>query len=153
MGSAYNALNMEQAGVVLQRARLAIFMMPFPMWIFFVSAGFIIKESWPNDEVADQAFDYIVWTFPSIMMMGLLDVQRKFLAQVERSNLALKILVPSLLLHVLWNYVFVWYLNLGIMGTAIAMFITEFTSFLGLYFVTGREENLKECLEVSIMDP
>ena len=64
-------------------------------------------------------------------MVGLLDVQRKFLTQVDKTSLSLKVLIPGLLLHVLWNYIFVWYLDLGIMGTAIAMFITDFTNFIG----------------------
>ena len=70
-------------------------------------------------------------------MMGLIDVQRKFLIQVEKSNVQVLVMIPGLLLHVLWSYIFVWYLDLGIMGTAIAMFITDFTTFVGLYIATS----------------
>lgn len=84
-------------------------------------------------------------------MVGLLDIQRKFLTQVEKSSMS--ILIPGCLLHILWSYIFVWYLDLGIMGTAIAMFITDFTTFIGLYVATSRHDDLKEALNVSIFDP
>jgi len=123
------------------------------MWILFVSSGFIIRSLWEDEKVAENAFKYIIWSFPSIFMVGLLDVQRKFLTQVDKTSLSLKVLIPGLLLHVLWNYIFVWYLDLGIMGTAIAMFITDFTNFIGLYIATSLQKDLKDALSVSIMDP
>lgn len=111
-------------------------MLFFPMWIAFVSSGFIMRSFVKDEAVAENALDYIIWSFPSIMMIGLVDIQRKFLAQVENNSLL--VLIPGCLLHVLWSYIFVWYLDLGIMGTAIAMFITDFTQFVGLYIATSR---------------
>lgn len=55
-------------------------------------------------------------------------------------------------LHLLWSYIFVIYLDLEIVGTAIAMIITNSTLFLGNLYITSRQEDLKEALEIGISD-
>ena len=55
-------------------------------------------------------------------------------------------------LHILWSYIFVIVLDLEIIGTAIAMIITNFIIFIGYQVVTYRQHDIKEALEIGVSD-
>lgn len=55
--------------------------------------------------------------------------------------------------HILSSYIFVTWLDLKIVGTAISMFLTSFIILLGTLIVTSRQTDLKESLKVRVTDP
>ena len=56
-------------------------------------------------------------------------------------------------LHLLWSYIFVIYLDLEIVGTAIAMIITNGSIFLGSLYITARQDDLIEAVNIKISHP
>lgn len=85
---------------------------------------------------------YIIWSYPSIVLMGLNDLQRKFLIEVGKSKEQVKVMMIGCPLHILWSYIFVIVMDLEIIGTAIAMVITNSTLLLGNLYITNRQEDL-----------
>ena len=65
----------------------------------------------------------------------------------------MKIMVVCTVLHILWNYIFVIYFDLEIIGTAIAMFITNFSILIGCIWITNHQWDLQEALRVKLDDP
>ena len=55
--------------------------------ILYVLSGKFLKALGQDEEVADLAYLYILCSFPGIFLMGMHDLQRKFLIEVGKSHL------------------------------------------------------------------
>ena len=85
--------------------------------------------------------------------MGMHDLQRKFLIEVGKSHLQMNVVIVGTISHILWSYIFVTCLDLKIEGTAIATFLTSSIILIGCLIVTKRQTDLKEALDVHMLDP
>ena len=56
-------------------------------------------------------------------------------------------------LHLLWSYIFVIYLDLEIVGTAIAMIITNSSLLIGNLYITAKQDDLVEAVDIKITHP
>lgn len=91
VSQAYGAKNMHLCGVYLQRGRICLTMLFIPILIVFAFSGTILKSLGQNPLVAESAQLYILSSIAGIYLMGLHDLQRKFLTQVEKSHLSMKV--------------------------------------------------------------
>jgi len=56
-------------------------------WIIYILSGKFLIALGQDEEVADLAYFYIISSFPSVFLMGMHSLQRKFLIGVEKSSL------------------------------------------------------------------
>lgn len=87
ISQAYGAKNMHLCGVYVQRGRVCMTMLFIPIFFVFVSSGAILKSLGQNPLVAESAYLYIISSFVGTYIMGLHDIQRKFLTLTENSHL------------------------------------------------------------------
>ena len=85
---------------------------------------------------------------PSIFLIGLGDLQRKFLIQTGKSQLQMKVQIICTCCHVGYNFLFVSNFGLGVVGTALASFVTNLQVLIMNLFYTSREEELEAALQV-----
>jgi Na+-driven multidrug efflux pump len=57
------------------------------------------------------------------------------------------------MLHIIWSFLFVYYFNLGLIGTSMAITSTNCCIFSFNLYYTNKEEGLREALDVSFFDP
>jgi len=55
--------------------------------------------------------------------------------------------------HLVWSYIFVTHLQLKIVGTAIAVFLTSLQIFVSTLIVSNRQADLKQAMDVKMSDP
>ena len=85
VSQAHGAGNKQLCGIYLWRGRICLLILFTFIWGIFCVSGVFLKLVGQNEEVADSAYIYIIWSFPSIVLMGLSDLQRKFLIEVGKS--------------------------------------------------------------------
>lgn len=55
--------------------------------VLYIFSGKFLKALGQDQEVAELAYLYILCSFPGIFLMGMHDLQRKFLIEVGKSHL------------------------------------------------------------------
>lgn len=80
---------------------------------------------------------------PGVFLLGLADLQRKFLVQVGRSQLQMHSLFISTPIHVIWNYILVNKYELGVIGTGLAGLFTNLCSLVITIYQTNGLKELK----------
>ena len=115
-----------------------------PIIIVFVSSKNILTALKQDDKVVDQAYLYILSNLFNILLLGLSDLQRKFLIQCSKSHVLLKTQIIGLLVHILGNALFVNYLELGVIGTGFAGVISNTFLLLANIYLTKIEKDLVE---------
>lgn len=60
--------------------------------------------------------------------------------------------IMGTIMHVGWNFLFVYKMELGIMGTGLASSVTSFIIFIGNYVVTHFTKELDKATAVKIYD-
>ena len=84
--------------------------------------------------------------------MGLNDLQRKFMIQMGLSERQMNTQIAVTFFHILWNILFVTYLELGIVGTGISSLLTNILGFFINCYLTSKSEEIEEANSVSIFD-
>eukprot|EP00347_Sterkiella_histriomuscorum_P000139 403377020 len=77
-----------------------------------------------DKETSKFAQDYIKVVMPGLVLQAEFDIVRTFLNCFGKSQVAMTIQIVTTSLHVLWSYIFVSRLQLGLTGTAISTIIT-----------------------------
>ncbi len=82
--------NLTLCGLYLQRGRAILMIAFLPMLVVFLLSKRVLMGLGQDPEVVSQAYDYILIMTPSIFVMGLQDIQRKFMIQMGLSDLQMK---------------------------------------------------------------
>lgn len=61
---------------------------------------------------------------PAAFLYGLNDLQNKFIIQMNKSHLILGTQSTALVIHIIFNYLFVYVYGTGMVGCAFATFLT-----------------------------
>jgi MATE family multidrug resistance protein len=96
---------------------------------------------------------YLVCMLPAACVYGLNDIQNKFLIQMNKSHHIFGTQSSALLLHIMFNYIFVTLAQLDIYGCALATTMTWCYIYLLNNWKLHNETDLKDALSVSIFDP
>ena len=62
---------------------------------------------------------------PGLLIFAMHDLQRKFLVQIGKSRVQMNVQIFGTLFHVLMSYIFVFKLDLGVIGTGYAGICTN----------------------------
>ncbi|XP_019400861.1 PREDICTED: multidrug and toxin extrusion protein 1-like, partial [Crocodylus porosus] len=137
MSQTYGGKNMKQVGVILQRGTLIVLLCCFPCWAVFINTEQILLLVRQDPEVSRLTQVYVMVFVPALPVAFLYQLETRYL-QNQR------IIWPEVLsgivgniINVLANYVFLYTMDLGVTGSALANTIAQYTQaiFLFLYIV------------------
>ena len=120
VSQAYGANNVRLCGIYLQRARVCMTLLFIPVFFIFYYGEVILKALGQNPQVAKSAHLYLMSSFPGVFLMGLQDIQRRYLTQLEKSHVQMKIQVIGTSIHAISSYAFIFRYDLGVLGTGLA---------------------------------
>ena len=115
----------EQCGVYLNQARMFLmggFLIVLPIEVF---SGRLMEAIGQDAEVSYYTTLYCISTFPGIIMLGLIDLERNFLVSYERSDISLSVMLISPFLHFPLCYFLTINCGLGLYGIGLAEFVTN----------------------------
>uniref|UniRef100_A0A3Q3X1G6 Uncharacterized protein n=1 Tax=Mola mola TaxID=94237 RepID=A0A3Q3X1G6_MOLML len=119
--SNYGSRNFMQIGVLLQRAALILILACFPCWAILINTELILLAVGQEPEVARLAQMYVKIFMPALPV------------SISKTYMTLGIIWPEVftgfvvnLLNALLNYIFLYPLNLGVAGSAIANTLSQF---------------------------
>ena len=98
-----------------------------------------------DKEVAQYAQQFVVISLPSVVLSGLNDSQKKFLNCFKKNYVPMVTNAVNVLLYPVILYIFVFQLNLGIVGLAMTDNISTFLTLLCNLVYTWTLEDLQEC--------
>jgi len=152
IGRVNGTSNLRLSGVYLHRARVFCIFLLFPVSILFGFSGMAFRVLEKNPEVTFEANRYVLAYLPNVFLLSLLDIQRRFLVQVQLPQICMFTSFCFLLLHVLLTYFFVIFLHHGVVGIGIASFLTNSSMLYANLSLTSREKVLDSATEISFFD-
>ena len=108
-----------------------------PTTLILLQSKSILVFLHQSDEVAHYAVEYIKAYLPGLLLMGLIDGQRRFLNMMNQTRTPMIAYYISIVFHIFLSWLFVWKLNYGIFGTGIASTITNSINYLFLIFLSS----------------
>ncbi|KAM7067442.1 multidrug and toxin extrusion protein 1 isoform 1-T1 [Molossus nigricans] len=133
MSQTYGSPNKKHVGVILQRGTLILMLCCFPCWALFLNTQQILLLFRQDPHVSRLTHTYVMIFIPALPATFLYTLQVKYL-------LSQGILLPQILtgvaaniVNALVNYLFLHQLHLGVMGSALANLISQFSLALFLF--------------------
>ncbi|XP_040298047.1 multidrug and toxin extrusion protein 1-like [Bufo bufo] len=134
MSQTYGGKNMKMVGTILQRGILILFLFCFPCWALFVNTEPILLLFWQDPEVSRLTQIYVFIFIPALPASFLYQLQAKYLQNQG-------IIFPQVLtgftanlFNALINYIFLYKLGLGVMGSACANTLSQYVQAVLLFF-------------------
>lgn len=125
-GQAFGAKRHTLLGLCLQRTVLLLLLVSFPIALLWLNMKSILLFCGQDQEIAQQAQTYLLYSLPDLLAQSLLHPLRIYLRS-QSITLPLTFCASlSIILHVPINYYLVTKLNLGIKGVAISSVWTNF---------------------------
>uniref|UniRef100_A0A2K5W7A8 Multidrug and toxin extrusion protein n=1 Tax=Macaca fascicularis TaxID=9541 RepID=A0A2K5W7A8_MACFA len=119
--STYGSQNLRHVGVILQRSMLILLLCCFPCWALFLNTQHILLLFRQDPVVSRLTQTYVTIFIPALPVSGIL------LPQIVTG-------VAANLVNALANYLFLHQLHLGVIGSAVANLISQYTLALLLFF-------------------
>ncbi|XP_027778116.2 multidrug and toxin extrusion protein 1-like isoform X2 [Marmota flaviventris] len=136
----YGSQNLKYVGVILQRGMLILLLCCFPCWALFLNTQHILLLFRQDPDVSRLTQTYVMIFIPALPATFLYILQVKYL--LNQGIVLPQILtgVAANLVNALANYLFLHQLHLGVMGSALANMIAQFTLALLLFlYILGRK--------------
>uniref|UniRef100_A0A8D2E873 Solute carrier family 47 member 1 n=1 Tax=Theropithecus gelada TaxID=9565 RepID=A0A8D2E873_THEGE len=130
----YGSQNLRHVGVILQRSTLILLLCCFPCWALFLNTQHILLLFRQDPEVSRLTQTYVTIFIPALPATFLYTLQVKYL--LNQGILLPQIVtgVAANLVNALANYLFLHQLHLGVIGSAVANLISQYTLALLLFF-------------------
>ncbi|CAI2367045.1 unnamed protein product [Moneuplotes crassus] len=122
--------NYYRCGVNLNRCRVLMLLVFIPQAVIFFYTDKILEAVGQDPKVSEAALDYTKVLIPGVLVFNLFEATRRFLNAQLVFALPSKIQFSTLVLHILWCYIFVSILELEIVGAAVASLITYTLDFV-----------------------
>ncbi|XP_068945704.1 multidrug and toxin extrusion protein 1 isoform X2 [Petaurus breviceps papuanus] len=129
----YGSRNLKYVGVIVQRGVLMLLLSCFPCWAVFINTEQILLLFRQDPDVSRLTQTYVLIFIPALPAAFLYILQVKYLQNQG-------IILPQILtgvvaniLNALINYLLLYQLSLGVMGSALANTISQFTLTLLLF--------------------
>ncbi|EHH24602.1 hypothetical protein EGK_08284, partial [Macaca mulatta] len=130
----YGSQNLRHVGVILQRSMLILLLCCFPCWALFLNTQHILLLFRQDPVVSRLTQTYVTIFIPALPATFLYTLQVKYL--LNQGILLPQIVtgVAANLVNALANYLFLHQLHLGVIGSAVANLISQYTLALLLFF-------------------
>ncbi|XP_011810415.1 PREDICTED: multidrug and toxin extrusion protein 1 [Colobus angolensis palliatus] len=130
----YGSQNLKYVGVILQRSALILLLCCFPCWALFLNTQHILLLFRQDPAVSRLTQTYVTIFIPALPATFLYMLQVKYL--LNQGILLPQIVtgVAANLVNALANYLFLHQLHLGVIGSAVANLISQYTLALLLFF-------------------
>ncbi|XP_040604739.1 multidrug and toxin extrusion protein 1 isoform X1 [Mesocricetus auratus] len=122
----FGSQNLKHVGVILQRGILILLLCCFPCWALFINTEHILLLFRQDPDVSRLTQTYVMIFIPALPAAFLYTLQVKYLLN---QGIVLPQIVTGIaanLVNALANYLFLYQLHLGVMGSAIANTISQF---------------------------
>ncbi|XP_004513681.1 protein DETOXIFICATION 49-like [Cicer arietinum] len=125
-GQAYGAKKFTLLGLCLQKTILLLLLVSMPISILWLYMKKILLFFNQDQEIAEMAQIYILYSIPDLIAQSILHPLRIYL-RTQSITLPLTLCATfSIFLHIPINYFLVFYLNLGVKGVALSGVWTNF---------------------------
>lgn len=131
-GQAYGAKQYHMLGVYLQRSWIVLSLGAIVMLPLFIFASPIVKFLGQPDDVAELTGKVAIWLIPMHLSFPVQFSFMRFLQCQLKTWVIAWICGGVLVLHVVLSWVFIYILEVGIVGTALILDVSWWTSVLGL---------------------
>ncbi|KAL4686842.1 hypothetical protein H8959_018970 [Pygathrix nigripes] len=130
----YGSQNLKYVGVILQRSALILLLCCFPCWALFLNTQHMLLLFRQDPDVSRLTQTYVTIFIPALPATFLYMLQVKYL--LNQGILLPQIVtgVAANLVNALANYLFLHQLHLGVIGSAVANLISQYTLALLLFF-------------------
>ncbi|XP_074528995.1 multidrug and toxin extrusion protein 1 [Halichoeres trimaculatus] len=129
----YGGKNMKRVGVILQRSSLILLLFCLPCWGLLLNAQNLLLLLQQEEEVARIAQIYVMAYLPAIPAMFLHQLQVSYLQNQGIILPQMYTAAAANIINVGVNYLLISYLQLGVVGSAIASSLSQITICLLLF--------------------
>uniref|UniRef100_H3DFK7 Solute carrier family 47 member 3 n=1 Tax=Tetraodon nigroviridis TaxID=99883 RepID=H3DFK7_TETNG len=129
----FGSRNVQKVGVILQRAVLILLLACFPCWAILINTELILLAIGQEAEVARLAQVYVKMFMPALPATFMYSLQTKYL---QNQGIIWPEVITGIfvnLLNALLNYIFLYPLNMGVAGSAVANTLSQFSLMVILY--------------------
>ncbi|XP_020228374.1 protein DETOXIFICATION 49 [Cajanus cajan] len=123
---AFGAKRFKLLGLTMQRAVLLLLLTSLLISFFWLNMNKILLLCGQQQDIANEAQSYIIYSLPDLILQSLLHPLRIYLRSQSITLPLTCCAALSILLHVPINYLLVSVLNLGIKGIALSAVLTNF---------------------------
>ncbi|KAM4627283.1 multidrug and toxin extrusion protein 1 [Polymixia lowei] len=123
----FGSQNLLRVGVILQRAFLILMLACFPCWAILINTEPILLAVKQNPEVARLSQMYVKIFMPALPAAFIYSLEGRYL---QNQGIIWPQVITGVVvnvLNVLINYIFLYALNLGVIGSAVANTISQFS--------------------------
>ncbi|XP_077338381.1 multidrug and toxin extrusion protein 2-like isoform X2 [Lithobates pipiens] len=125
--------NLKLIGIVMQRGLLVLLLACFPCWALFINTENILLLFKQDLAVARMAEEYVLVFIPALPAAFLYHLQSRYLQNQGIVKIQIIVSIISNIINALVNYVFLFVLELGVIGSAWANSIAQFSQALLLF--------------------
>ncbi|XP_040192729.1 multidrug and toxin extrusion protein 1-like isoform X2 [Rana temporaria] len=125
--------NLKLIGIVMQRGVLVLLLACFPCWALFINTENILLLFKQDLAVARMAEEYVLVFIPALPAAFLYLLQSRYLQNQGIVTIQIIVSIISNIINALVNYVFLFVLELGVIGSAWANTIAQFSQALLLF--------------------
>ncbi|XP_009789598.1 protein DETOXIFICATION 27-like isoform X2 [Nicotiana sylvestris] len=136
-GQAFGAKKHHMLGIYMQRSWIVLFLCCFLLLPLYIFATPILRALGQPDDVAELSGVVALWFIPLHFSFAFqFPIQRFLQSQLKTAVLAW-VSLAVLAIHTVVSWLFVYKLNLGIVGAAVALDISWWLLFIGLFWYTA----------------
>ncbi|XP_075707243.1 multidrug and toxin extrusion protein 1-like [Rhinoderma darwinii] len=129
----FGGTNLKLIGIVLQRGILILLLACFPCWALFINTENILLLFRQDPKVARLAEEYVLVFIPALPAAFLYQLEARYL---QNQGIVKTQIVTSIIsngINALVNYIFLFVLELGVIGSAWANTIAQFSQAMILF--------------------
>ncbi|XP_077331958.1 multidrug and toxin extrusion protein 1-like isoform X3 [Lithobates pipiens] len=130
----YGGRNLKLVGIIMQRGTLILLLFCFPCWALFLNTEPILLLFRQDPEVSRLTQIYVLIFIPALPASFLYQLQAKYL---QNQGIIFPQVLTGLIANIfnaLINYLFLYVLGLGVMGSAWANTISQYVQAILLFF-------------------
>ncbi|XP_073427714.1 multidrug and toxin extrusion protein 1-like [Dendrobates tinctorius] len=129
----FGGTNLKLIGIVLQRGILILLLACFPCWALFINTENILLLFRQDPKVARLAEEYVLVFIPALPAAYLYQLQARYLQNQGIVKTQIITTIISNVINALVNYIFLFKLELGVIGSAWANTIAQFSQAIILF--------------------
>ena len=151
----YGCKQYYQWGVYFNKTLLILTLLSIPLiWVLFF-IKYILIAFGQDMIVADLAREYFYYRIPTLVFFSYLEILKRYLYNLGYFKSTMIASVFEFIIETILWYIFIWYLKMNFIGTAIATGLTNiivFLSVLGYFKLTSFHSLPQECFHIFNID-